>query len=177
MVNKVLLPLVDKCFSKALNIRHGAILGVAEILIGLSGNSIVNRDELLEEAYKTLGKKERKLIADSENKKAFKEVYENLSKKDHLREVIKEDSESMTVLRGIVKRIQKEGLYKGNYRTCFFTKTSRFHHIIVYTTILCSWYDWHGIFKEQTLILKPDSDIFDIVDEQLLHFHSAKKTP
>ena len=107
------MPLVEKCFSKALNIRHGAILGVAEILIGLSGNSIVNRDELLEEAYKTLGKKERKLIADSENKKAFKEVYEALSTQDHLRKVIADDSEQMTVLRGIIKRIQKEGLYKG----------------------------------------------------------------
>jgi hypothetical protein len=39
-VEKILIPLVEKCFSKALHIRHGAILGVAELLIGLSGNSV-----------------------------------------------------------------------------------------------------------------------------------------
>jgi hypothetical protein len=63
-----LIPLVEKCFSKALHIRHGAILGVAEILIGLSGNSVQNRNMLIDEAFKTLGKKERNIIKDSENK-------------------------------------------------------------------------------------------------------------
>ena len=57
VIKEVLLPLVERCFSKALNIRHGAILGISEILIGLSGNSIVNRNALIEEAFKTIGKK------------------------------------------------------------------------------------------------------------------------
>ena len=63
-----MVPLIEKCFSKALHIRHGAILGVSEILIGLSGNSIINRKEVLEKAFKTLSLKERQLIQDSDNK-------------------------------------------------------------------------------------------------------------
>ena len=66
IVKDVLLPLIEKCLSKALHIRHGAILGVGEILIGLSGNSSINRKEVLEKAFKTLSLKERKIIQDSE---------------------------------------------------------------------------------------------------------------
>ena len=107
------MPLVERCFSKALNIRHGAILGVSEILIGLSGNSIVNRKQLLEEAFKTLGKKQRNLMQDGENKAKFKGFYEELSGKDHLKATLKDDSEEMNILKGIIKRIEKERLYKG----------------------------------------------------------------
>jgi hypothetical protein len=59
VINEVMVPLIEKCFSKALHVRHGAILGVSEILIGLSGNSIINRKEVLEKAFKTLSLKER----------------------------------------------------------------------------------------------------------------------
>ena len=55
------------CYDKALHIRHGAIIGVAEIIVGLSGNSHINRKEILERAFKSLSLKERRLIADSEN--------------------------------------------------------------------------------------------------------------
>jgi hypothetical protein len=41
------------------HVRHGAILGVGEILIGLSGNSVINRNEVLEKVFKTLSLKER----------------------------------------------------------------------------------------------------------------------
>jgi hypothetical protein len=58
--------------SKALHVRHGAILGVGEIMIGLSGNSIINRKEVLEKAFKSLSLKERKIISDSENQAKFK---------------------------------------------------------------------------------------------------------
>ena len=51
--------MIEKCFSKVLHVRHGAILGVGEILIGLSGNSIINRNEVLEKVFKTLSLKER----------------------------------------------------------------------------------------------------------------------
>ena len=43
MVKDILTPLVELCFHQALHIRHGAVLGVGEIIIGLSGNSIMNR--------------------------------------------------------------------------------------------------------------------------------------
>ena len=76
IVEKILTPLIEKCFSQALHIRHGAILGVGEILIGLSGNSSLNRREVLERAYKTLSLKERKMIEESDNQSKFKELYD-----------------------------------------------------------------------------------------------------
>lgn len=42
-VSEILTPLINNVFSKALHIRHGAIMGVSEIIIGLSGNSVVHR--------------------------------------------------------------------------------------------------------------------------------------
>lgn len=65
-MKEILPKLVKSCFDKALHIRHGAILGVGELLIGLSGNSIINRREVLEKAFKSLSLKERNIIADSE---------------------------------------------------------------------------------------------------------------
>lgn len=54
IIKQILMPLVQKCFSKALHIRHGAILGVGEIMIGLSGNSRQNREEAIKKAYSML---------------------------------------------------------------------------------------------------------------------------
>ena len=61
-VEKILVPLLKFCFNKALHIRHGAILGVSEIIIGLSGNSADHRKNVLEKAFKSLSLKERNLI-------------------------------------------------------------------------------------------------------------------
>jgi hypothetical protein len=78
---------------KALHIRHGAILGVGEILIGLSGNSSINRKEVLERAFKALSLKERKLIEESENRTDFLERYHAVSSCNYLNEHMPEGSE------------------------------------------------------------------------------------
>ena len=88
--------------SKALHVRHGAILGVGEILIGLSGNSSINRKEVLEKAFKTLSLKERKIIQDSEQQSKFKVFYEELSKKNVLSEALPNDSENLEKVRTII---------------------------------------------------------------------------
>lgn len=62
IVKEILPKLIDLSVDKALHIRHGAIYGVGEILVGLSGNSSVNTKEILENAYKSLSVRERKLI-------------------------------------------------------------------------------------------------------------------
>lgn len=67
IITQILTPLIELCTDKVLHIRHGAILGVGEILIGLSGNSHYIRKVVLERAYRTLSLKERKIIEDSEN--------------------------------------------------------------------------------------------------------------
>jgi hypothetical protein len=50
-VNNILTPLIKLCLDKALHIRHGAILGVGELLIGLSGNSSIHRKDVLDKAF------------------------------------------------------------------------------------------------------------------------------
>lgn len=54
-------------------------MGVAELLIGLSGNSQLNRKEVLERAFKALSIKERRLIEESERRKEFQEKYHSAS--------------------------------------------------------------------------------------------------
>jgi len=58
VINKVLPRLIEACVDKALHVRHGAILGVSEILVGLSGNSSINKRETLDKAFKSLSVKE-----------------------------------------------------------------------------------------------------------------------
>ncbi len=70
VVEQALKPLLTRSLHKVLHMRHGAILGVGEILIGLSGNCSINHNEI-EKAKLTLSKKERQIIADSENKRKF----------------------------------------------------------------------------------------------------------
>ena len=62
VVEKILPPLIKLCFDKVLNVRHGAVLGVAEIIIGLSGNSGHHRKTVLERAFRSLSLKERNII-------------------------------------------------------------------------------------------------------------------
>ena len=54
-MTEILTPLIENVFSKALHIRHGAVMGVSEIIIGLSGNSVVHRQQVLEKAIKESG--------------------------------------------------------------------------------------------------------------------------
>jgi hypothetical protein len=62
VTEKILPQLIKLCFDRTLNVRHGAVLGVSEILIGLSGKSSNHRKTVLESAFRTLSLKERNLI-------------------------------------------------------------------------------------------------------------------
>lgn len=75
IIRDILTPLIDLCFNNTLNVRHGAIMGVAEILIGLSGNSGLNKKDTLEKAFKSLSLKEIELIAGSDYRNKFAETY------------------------------------------------------------------------------------------------------
>ena len=113
IVKEVLTPIIEKCFSKALHIRHGAILGVGEILIGLSGNCHLNRKDVLERAFKSLSVKERKIISQSDNQPKFKDVYDQISSKSYMETAIPEGSDVSNSVKGIIDRIEKDKLYKG----------------------------------------------------------------
>lgn len=84
IIKQILPKLIENCLDKSLNVRHGAILGVAEILIGLSGNSALNKRDTLDKAYKSLSLKEIQLMVQSDYRGKFAEVYGSISSKDYV---------------------------------------------------------------------------------------------
>ena len=103
VVDKILPKLLDNCFSKALHIRHGAIIGVSEVIIGLSGNSVIHRKQVLEKAFKTLSLKERNLIKEeTENQKKFADLYDSISSKNSLSESLPVGSEIHTRIKTLL---------------------------------------------------------------------------
>jgi hypothetical protein len=90
MIKNILPKLIESCLDKALHLRHGAILGVGELLIGLSGNAFLNKRDTLEKAFKSLSIKEIELIADSDYRTKFLKLYNRLSNKDYLPEMMPE---------------------------------------------------------------------------------------
>lgn len=113
VVKEVLIPLIEKCSNKVLHIRHGAILGVAEIIIGLSGGSVVNRNQAIEKAFKSLSLKERNIIQDSDNKTAFQKYYDEVSTKNYLDECIPAGESIRNDVISIIAKIEQARLDKG----------------------------------------------------------------
>lgn len=111
---KSILPgLTDLCLNESVLIRHGAIYGVSEILIGLAGKShqhcCVNmmKDSIF---LKSMSKNEKKLIKAGEYMQAFRNKYEAVKEKDNLKAL--EESTIKEVLE-IVSKIEKARLYRG----------------------------------------------------------------
>jgi hypothetical protein len=102
-------------------IRHGAILGLAECVIGLAGKSAINNDPKMIEkfVYKhslnyylltskdDVSESDKKILTDSENRVAFKEMYSQLQQVSHIASV---DLESV---KNIVPEIEKRRLFRG----------------------------------------------------------------
>ena len=107
-INEILPKLIDNIFSKVIHIRHGAIMGVSEIIIGLSGNSVGHRQQVLEKAFKTLSLKERNIIKEeTDNKKAFTTHYDQISSRDSLKECLPLESPIAERVRNLVSEIEK----------------------------------------------------------------------
>jgi len=113
VVKEVLIPLIETCQHKVLHIRHGAILGVAEVIIGLSGRSVVNKNEAIEKAFKSLSMKERNIIQDSENLTAFQKYYDEVSTKNCLDECMPAGESVRNDIISIIGKIEKARLDKG----------------------------------------------------------------
>lgn len=103
--------MITNCLDKALHVRHGAILGVSEILIGLSGNSYLNKRETLDKAYKQLSVKEIQLIADSDYRQRFLEQYQHLSTQDYL--PVHLSPLMRTTVKDIIRKVEANRLYRG----------------------------------------------------------------
>jgi len=114
VVEHILPTLIEKCFSKALHVRHGAILGVSEIIIGLSGNSVQHRRQVLENAFKSLSLKERNIIREeTDNQKKFSQLYDEISNKNQLDACMPGDSDIRVKVTTLVYEVESKGLHKG----------------------------------------------------------------
>ena len=102
--------LLELCFNKVVHVRHGAITGLAELLIGLSGNSERNRRKHLEKALRKLSKKEQTIIADSANKVEFQDRYEMLLKENYMALIT---PTQMEIISSAIQKVEKERLYRG----------------------------------------------------------------
>ena len=123
-INSVLPKLLGQVFDTNLIIRHGAILGAGESVLGLAGQSGENNDPKTIEKmiYKHSGnyyllkstneveEKDKVILADSENQKGFKEVYRRLQQANNL-EIIQ--PALMLKIKEVVPTIEKKRLYRG----------------------------------------------------------------
>lgn len=171
IVEKILTPLLKSCFSKALHVRHGAILGVSEIIIGLSGNSVIHRQQVLEKAFKTLSLKERNLIKEeTENQKKFKVFYDEISTKNCLQTNLPEGSSQLSSIKTLVDEIEKQRLYRGKGGEIMRAGVCHFIHSLSQAQIQLEGADLSQLF--QTLKENFRHPNFEIQQESTKAFKS-----
>lgn len=113
MVEELVPYLIPNCTHTNFYVRHGAILGLGQILLGLSGR---NRDNCMKESMKdsiflkTMTVNERKLINPGEYMKKFQAEYEVLRDANHME--LLSPAVKKEVL-GVVGEIEAKRLYRG----------------------------------------------------------------
>jgi hypothetical protein len=124
IINEVILKLITRSLDSQQATRHGAILGLGEVLIGLAGKSALNNDPQVIERmlYKhstnyylltskdTASEQDKALLKDSDNRTAFRELYTNLQAQSHLS--LLSDALQMQI-RKVIADIEKKRLYRG----------------------------------------------------------------
>lgn len=98
VVEKYLPIIYDNCFKKALHVKHGALWGLSELILGLAGLSHFSRKEKLEEALQQMRKNELDSIKISEDNKNSLHLI---------------SSETLENIKAILKTMESKGLLKG----------------------------------------------------------------
>lgn len=97
IIDKYLPIIYENCFNKALHIKHGALWGLSELILGLSGLSQVSRHKKLEEAMRQIHQKDVKIFDDLEQKNNMSLV----------------PSEMLSKIKTIVFDMDEQNLFKG----------------------------------------------------------------
>lgn len=135
---KILPKLNDLCLNESILVRHGAIYGVSEIILGLSGLSELHccinmmKDSIF---MKSLSKNEKKLMKAGEYMSAFKDNYEKMKAKNNFEVVPKETIDSILDL---VTKIDKARLYRGKGGEIMRVGVCRLMECISYANIKLS---------------------------------------
>lgn len=113
MINEILPPMVDQTTHANFYVRHGAVLGVGEILIGLAGKSQEHnlKDAMKDSIFlKTMTVNERKMINPGQYMKKYQEEYKEIRTKDHTESI---PAELKKKILHIVGEIETKRLYRG----------------------------------------------------------------
>lgn len=97
VVEKFLPIIYDNCFKKALHIKHGALWGLSELILGLAGLSNLSRNDRLEEAMKQIQSKDIEIMQLGEQKNNLNMISE----------------EMMIKIKSVVSDMESQGLLKG----------------------------------------------------------------
>lgn len=113
MIENILPELIPQCFVSNFYTRHGAILSVAEIILGLSGKSHLHcmvdsaKDSIF---LKTMTTNEKKMVEPGDYMKAFNDKFEELRKVNNNPMI--PDNLKLKIL-NIVDTIEEKRLYRG----------------------------------------------------------------
>jgi len=111
-VNKILKKLLEYCYSKTLFVRHGAILGIGYILVGLKGKwdfeSKARR--IQKKILDGLNQSEKKILEDSNYRTSFEEKYQKIKYLDQINLL---DSNLTAEILKIPNTLDRLNLYRG----------------------------------------------------------------
>ena len=113
-VDEIIPKLIKNALSPSLRVRHGSLIGIGNILLGLCGKwdfyhkSRINRNQMLN----SLSNKDRKILADSDYRKEFDKKYDNIKYINNI-DYLLEKKELTKEIIDLVKKIDESKLYRG----------------------------------------------------------------
>ena len=113
-VDEIIPKLIKSSTSPSLRVRHGSLIGIGNILLGLNGKwdfyhkSRINRNQMLN----NLSNKDRKILADSDYRKQFEKYYDNIKFINNLDYLLDKKELTREIL-DLVKKIDEAKLYRG----------------------------------------------------------------
>jgi hypothetical protein len=133
-VNKILKKLLEYCYSKTLFVRHGAILGLGYILVGLKGKwdfeSKARR--IQKKILDGLNQSEKKILEDSNYRTSFEEKYEKIKYLDQINLL---NANFIAEILKIPHTLDKLNLYRGKGAEIMRTAVNNLIRLICESTI------------------------------------------
>ena len=114
-VDEVIPKLIKNCFNPSLRVRHGSLIGIGYILLGLNGKwdlynkSKINRNQMLN----SLSNKDRKILADSDYRKQFEKYYDSIKYIDNINLLFNDNKSLTQEILSLIKNIDEKKLYRG----------------------------------------------------------------
>ena len=113
-VDIVIKKLIETSISNMLIVRHGSLLGIGYILVGLKGKwDFENKAKIIRKKIQEgLCLNEKKVLEDSEYRKKFEIFYSSIKFQNHIERINKNENLKKEIL-NIVETIDKKNMYRG----------------------------------------------------------------